>query len=1057
MTEGPVLGTGEPLRASVHELPFVGRETALAALVSAVQAAELGERVVGLVAGEPGIGKTRLVKEMAARVSAHVLWAGCWESDGAPPYWVWMQFLRGLGTGADGGPGSSGHDLDVILREAASVDASSDARFRLFDVVTEAFSTASQQRPLVLVVEDLHWAHEASVRLLEFLSHDRRPRRLAIVGTYRDTDLDRNQLFARLLGDLVRDGLHISLAGLGKRDVGALVAAMGEDDGDISRLVAVLQRRSGGNPFFLRELVRLWQDEGGLDRSWFDGSSSDRASAVPAGIRAVVARRLAKLTPSTQQVLAAAAVVGTDYDVPLLGAVTGSATKALLQALDEAQAAGLVVAGDAGGFRFAHALVREVLYDGLSLAGRAALHGQIAEVIEGRHGDARLPEIAHHALESAVAGKDGRAIDLAVRAGERSFRLLAYEEAATWYGRALDALTVEDRGGARQGELLLRQGEAHLAAGDIPAAREAYQQAAVVGRSCRDAHQLARAALGLGAGFGGFEVKLLDPVQIELLEEALAALDPRPSRLRAWVLSRLSVALSFMDGETRRLALSEEAIAMAREVGDDVALGHAFAGHCDAIPGPDHCEARLAEATEMVRLARAGGDRPLELLGRRLRMVALLEVGEIDEVDVEIESFAQVADQIRQPLYRWYVPLWRGMRDLMRRETDAAAQQCALAAEIGALAHSDNARVLTFTQWWVRQRYEGRFADAAQATAQLFIPEPGAPRMTPAGWPYPAVAAALLGERDRARALLEQWLAAGLERRVRDSEWLPDSAQLAEVAVLAGCCEVAELLYEQLGPYAHLFCVEGIGGALTGSVAWYLALLARFLGRADEAAMYEERARAGHRQIGLVGDPPPLTRGGPPLEQHVPSPSRGEATMVWEGATWAVTYAGETRRLRDSKGLRDLSVLVARPGEEVHCFQLVGGADVGSGAGPVLDPQARRAYEVRIRDLRSDIEDGRAANDPVRAERAEAELDALVQHLSEAFGLSGRARATGSAAERARSAVGWRIRAALRHAAEVHPALGRHLQNAVHVGTWCLYRPETEVAWKVDEPQGRRP
>jgi hypothetical protein len=178
--------------------------------------------------------------------------------------------------------------------------------------------------------------------------------------------------------------------------------------------------------------------------------------------------------------------------------------------------------------------------------------------------------------------------------------------------------------------------------------------------------------------------------------------------------------------------------------------------------------------------------------------------------------------------------------------------------------------------------------------------------------------------------------------------------------------------------------------------------------------------------------------------------------MLWEGATWAVGYAGKTGRLRDSKGLRDLAVLLSRPQQEVHCLELVGGSDVGSEAGPALDQQARRAYESRIRDLQEDIDEARDLGDPVRAERAEAELDALVQQLAGAFGLSGRSRATGSAAERARSAVSWRIRAALRHTAEAHPELARHLQNAVRTGTWCSYRPETAVSWDIDVGQGRK-
>ncbi|MGH9266329.1 MAG: ATP-binding protein, partial [Acidimicrobiales bacterium] len=364
------------------ELPFVGRETPLAALVSAVQAAELGERVVGLVAGEPGIGKTRLVREMAVRVSSEVLWAACWEGDGAPPYWVWRQLLRAL-------------DRDTILAEAAP----GDGRFQLFDAVAEAFATASQAQPLVLVIEDLHWADEGSVRLLEFLAHDPRPRRLAVIGSYRDTDLAPAHPFARCVGDLVRDGVHLVLGGLGKRDVGALVAAMGLEENQ----VPVLHRRSGGNPFFLRELVRLSQEA--------------PASAVPAGIRPVVARRVRHLTPGTQDVLAAAAVVGAEFDAGLLAAVTGSPAATVLEAVDEARAAGLVVpSGEGGGFRFVHALVRESLHEGLSLAARAGLHRRLAEVMDERFGDARIPEIAAHALQGAVAGGDARALDWAVRA-----------------------------------------------------------------------------------------------------------------------------------------------------------------------------------------------------------------------------------------------------------------------------------------------------------------------------------------------------------------------------------------------------------------------------------------------------------------------------------------------------------------------------------------------------------------------------------------------------------------------------------------------------------------
>ncbi|HWJ54480.1 MAG TPA: hypothetical protein VNT24_13985, partial [Propionibacteriaceae bacterium] len=412
---------------------------------------------------------------------------------------------------------------------------------------------------------------------------------------------------------------------------------------------------------------------------------------------------------------------------------------------------------------------------------------------------------------------------------------------------------------------------------------------------------------------------------------------------------------------------------------------------------------------------------------------------------LEIRRFAHVAELLRQPLYLWYIPLWRGMRSLMRADFAEAARECADAESIAA-AHSENALVLTFTQWWVRQRYEGRFQHAGSAMSELLGGHGSGPPVT-AG--PRAVAALQVGDRAKARVLLEQWRAAGLADRPRDSEWLPETAQLAEAAVLTGFGDLAELLYEQLGPYAHRCCVEGIAAACTGSVAWYLALLARFLDQDREAERYGAMARAAHLRIGLVGDPPPLA-GEPKAGPLVPGLTASSSALISEGATWAVTFAGHTRRLRDSKGLRDLAVLLARPEQEVHCLELIGGADVGSEPGPALDQQARRAYEGRIRDLHDEIEDARGANDPVRAERAEAELDALVQQLAEAFGLSGRSRASGSAAERARSAVGWRIRSAIRQATDAHPELGRHLKNSIRTGVWCCYRPEIPVHWSID-------
>jgi hypothetical protein len=229
--------------------------------------------------------------------------------------------------------------------------------------------------------------------------------------------------------------------------------------------------------------------------------------------------------------------------------------------------------------------------------------------------------------------------------------------------------------------------------------------------------------------------------------------------------------------------------------------------------------------------------------------------------------------------------------------------------------------------------------------------------------------------------------------------------------------------------------------------------------RALQAASAEDRpppagtvVQAVQVALALLADAPeqPAELPVPPDPAQPPSASRAavpEASMCREGEVWALTFDGETVRVKHRKGLVDIIALLARPEEEVHCLELMGGADVGGEAGPALDERARREYQARILELQGDVDDARAANDPARAERAELELDALVDQLSEAFGLGGRSRATGSSAERARTAVTYRIRAAIKAVGEQHPSLQRHLASAVKTGTWCSYRPERPVRW----------
>jgi tetratricopeptide (TPR) repeat protein len=1016
------------------EGPFVGRAAALAAALEAVQGGFAGRARVVLVSGEPGVGKSRLAREVTARIPHRAVWSSCWEGDGAPPFWPWLQVLRALrAEGVESGRVRGDHgSLGELLGLRADDDAQA-ARFRLFDAFADIAAEATASGPLLLVIDDLQWADSGSLRLLRFLCSDVRGDGLAVIATCREDSASRMAgEIADPVGELAPGCLHVRLGGLVEAEVAQLCEQLGAGDVDAT----ALHRRSGGNPFYVREFVRL---------------GARAAESVPASVDAVVALRLDAIPVAARETLVGAAVLGATFDVATVGELLDRDPADVLDALEDAHGAGLVTTAGPARFGFVHAVVQEVLYARLRGSDRTRLHARAALVVERRTSGRAVVDIAHHHLHAAL-GVDPQAAVSAERAAEWSYRTCAYEQAADWYRHAL-RLMPPGTDPAREAELLVRLGDAALAAGDMADARDSFRRAAAAARECASAELLARAALGWGSGQGGFEVPLHDSTQVALLEEALAAVGPSASGLRARLLSRLSVALSAGDQEHRRIELSEDAIAAAREVGDLAALGHALAAHSDATAGPDYSEARRDEAGEIVELARRSMDRPLELLGRRLRAVASLELGDIAGFDADVARFSELADELRQPLYSWYVPLWRGLRLLMLAAFDDAAAATDAARDLGRRAQSANAVALTLTQWWVAERLQGRFIEAATEMRAVLGLESGATPMVfgDAEHRLRAVIAAQLGDRAAAYAQLDLLLAGGHERRPIDSEWLPDVAQLAQVAVLADHAEAAAVLYDQLSPYAHRYCIEGIGAAFTGSVHWYLALLANAMGNGEEAANHETAARRAHRRVGLVGDPPRLAPAAtPPVVESFADAPALRAALIDEGATWAITFAGTTRRLRDSKGMRDLAILLGRPQREVHCLELAAGADVGGDVGPALDESARRAYQQRIQDLQEDIDDARTAGDLVRAERAEGELDALVEQLSQAFGLSGRARVRGSAAERARTTVTSRVRAAIRRAAAVHPDLGRHLQHSVHTGTWCRYAPEHPCDWQIE-------
>jgi DNA-binding CsgD family transcriptional regulator/tetratricopeptide (TPR) repeat protein len=841
--------------------PFVGREAELAALTAELDAALAGSGGVVLVAGEPGIGKTRLAAELAAQASARgglVLWGRCWEGEGAPAFWPWVQIVRAYVQVAD--PAALRRDMGAGAADIAQVvpavrDCLPDlpappstepeaARFRLFDSLAGFLRAAATRRPLLLVLDDLHWADAPSLALLRFLGRELEGSGLLVVGIYRHTEVDRGHPLLATVADLTRGQHHgrLVLGGLDQPEVASFVAAVA-GVAPSAELAAAVHQQTDGNPFFVTEVVRLLASQGRLHHA----ARPVLAAGLPEGVKAVVAQRLSRLSDDCQGLLEAAAVLGRDFGMRVLQPASGLDRGRLLELLEEAEAARIVgaVPGGFGSWRFAHALVREVLYEGLPAARRVRLHGRVGEALEAIYAadpGPHLVELAHHYLAAAPGGEVARAVRAATLAGWRALELLAWEEAAGLFERALAALELAERPDQQQRcELLLAIGEARMAASDVPAARSAYQQAGELARRIGAAEAVGRAGLGLGLEF---TTGIVDPVEVALLEEALVALGEADSPLRALVLARLAKALLFTPQVDRRLALSEQAVQMARRLGDPSTLAAVLYDHHLAIWGPDRTEVareRLAVATEVVALAERLGDRAMALRGRGLRRTDLLELGDLAGFDADLAAAEQTARELRQLHYHWQLPLARATRALLAGRFAEAEELAAQGLAIGRRA-GDQAVEIFYAGVIATLRFmQGRFGETAELFQDLATRVPAFPVLRTAL----AAALAEAGRPVEAQAEVERLAAGDLAAVPRDLGWGLSLALLALACYHHGDTELAAKLYGLLEPYADRnIATARIGALCLGPAAYFLGLLDLTLDRPEQAVRHFAHAAA---------------------------------------------------------------------------------------------------------------------------------------------------------------------------------------------------------------------
>jgi hypothetical protein len=1052
---------------------LVGRDHVLRGVDTALERAFAGEGRLVLLSGEAGIGKTSVARAVAARAEASgavVRWGACWEGQDSVPFSLWIDCLRR--PGGDVCAAAASHLEEGGFEAAADGGGAARGRLRLHAAVLDAIAEAAGSRPQVVILDDLHWADAPSVELLVALVARLPAMRVLLVGSYRDDELAPSSPLMGIGGNADR----IALEGLAEPDVASLLSdvlgrpASGEE-------IRTVHRDTGGNPLFVTEVGRL--------------VAGGSPPTVPSGVSAVLARRLARLSPACDRTLGAAAVVGATFDVETVAAMMGESTGSIAAAVDEALAARLVVRSEMEGtFSFVHPLFQAARYENLGSVERSTLHCRAFDALTAS-GTVAHGALVRHAQRGRFGAGDTRPAACVAAAARDAVVRLALDDAVRLAGLAIGLAPTGESGSEVRADAWLAAGDAHLRRGE-PAAGVAFERAAAIGRARGRADIVARAALGFGAGLGGFEVRILDPRQVDLLEEAAGTLEEE-SPLRPLVLARLSVALSFVGSVERRLELADAAVAAARRVGDGLAVAAAIAARCDAIAGPDHSAERLGAASEVVALGQRAGNLPLELLGRRLRVVALFELRDLLALEAETVAFARSAAALGDPLYTWYVPMWQAMHAYADGRVEDAARQSAEAGAIGRTAGSLNADMLRITLA-LFMAVDRRDVDAIATIWQEMLGV--APEFMEITAPvFNAFFALHTGRIEHARAELDRGGSAALAAVARDQEWLTTVAQILAAAVAVDHEPVARQAFDLLAPYSGLGVFEGIAAVDHGVTDRYLAVGAAFLDDHHAARAYANAAlelvsgagrlvrahtaadcaralqrstdpadrrravelahgaRIEYEQLGfnaLAQELLPLAGdvGGGAGQASAPT----HAALERDGDTWVFTYDGTSARIRHAKGVADLAVLLARAGREVHVRELEGAAGIARPAGsePAVDDRAVAQYRRRLRDLEQELDEADRHADAGRGAVLAAERDALVAELTRAFGLGGRRRPAGADPdERLRKAVSARVRSTIDRLDDLHPQLARHLRRSIRTGLWCAYEPERAVTWTV--------
>jgi DNA-binding CsgD family transcriptional regulator len=852
------------LRVS-SQFPFVGRAAELEKLRMLLPTAEGEGRRVVLLGGEAGSGKSRLVREFAtdaARSGALVLHGAC-DAVVHAPYGPFSQALERLAAVLDDDElraalGSSGGELTRLLPNlgvrlpglSAPMRADSDTeRHRLHTAVTDVLERAGQQRPVVVVIEDTHWADAPTLLLLRHLAQSAWAGRVLLFATFRDTEGEITQGLAQTLADLRRsdDVVRMRLEGLSDREVSEFVRRVtdGRASVELPAIAQAISNLTGGNAFLMCELWRAVIEMDATSNG--EGGELRLAGSLlaqletPESVREVVSARLARLAPATIELLELAATAGAEFELAIVRRGSRLTDDELVAAVDEATRSGIVVEllGRQLAYRFGHELVRRAVYDRLSGVRRAELHLRIGEAIEATEArSARvLADLAHHFAAAAAVDGVERAIRYNVMAAQAAANALAFEEAAQMLMTA-DGLGIDDA--RERAEVLLELGMARHRAGSSLEAREALTGAAQIGRELADAELLARAA-------ASYEEASWRPGMVEgaveLLQEATTALGEHESQLSVELLGGLARALDGRGEHERGAIVRANAIELARRLGDRAGLATVLVRSYWS-RGATPIEEILEMLTEARTISEELGDAELQAEAMSWRVPAFVAMADIAAARSEAAQLRQMAEVTRQPFILHVAEHYAAAIALSDGQLETAEAMAGRSEAAGRMLTGRDASGTYGIQMFSLRREQGRLAELASVIRILVA---GDRERSP--W-RPGLASLLveLGMESEARRELERIAREGLDAH-RESLWLASLTYLTDACVALREERLAAPIYAELAPLAGSNVMVGHLVVYYGAADRYLGMLAGTLGEWDRAEAHFERALAANQAM----------------------------------------------------------------------------------------------------------------------------------------------------------------------------------------------------------------